>query len=86
MSGHGYRYTGNGERFRGVPARDLTQAQYDALTPLDQRTVLESGVYAPITAAEAKKAEKDAEDAAKKAEADAKADAEKDDDTERGGE
>jgi len=74
MSGHGYRYTGNGERYRGVPARDLTQAQFDALTPLDQRTVLESGAYEPITAAEAKKAEKEAEDAAKKADADAKAD------------
>lgn len=60
MSGHGYRYVGNGERWRGVPARDLTQEDYDALGPLEQRTVRESGGYAEVTAKEAKEAEAEA--------------------------
>ncbi len=45
---NGYRYIGTGERFRGVPARDLTQAEYDALGPREQRSVVESGAYALI--------------------------------------
>ena len=56
MSGHGYRYVGKGERYRGVPARDLTQAEYDALSPLEQRTVTESGAYKPLTAKQAEEA------------------------------
>lgn len=45
---NGYRYTGSGERFRGVPARDLTQDEFDRLGPLEQRRVTESGVYRQI--------------------------------------
>lgn len=67
MTGHGYRYTGKGERFRAVPPRDLTQDFYDNLSPLDQRTVLTSGAYEPMGAAEAKKAEEAAKKAAMKA-------------------
>lgn len=67
MSKHGYRYVGKGERFRGVPSRDLTQTQYDTLTPLDQRTVLESGAWEPITAKEAKEAEQEAKRQAEEA-------------------
>lgn len=48
MSGHGYRYVGKGDRFDGVPPRNLTQTQYDALSPLAQRTVDTSGAYEPI--------------------------------------
>lgn len=45
---NGYRYIGTGERFRGVPARDLTQVEYDALGPREQRSVVESGAYEAI--------------------------------------
>lgn len=48
MSNHGYRYTGTGERFRGVPARDLSQREYDALGTREQRSVVESGVYQEV--------------------------------------
>lgn len=54
MSGHGYRYVGDGDRFRGVPARDLTQEEFDRLGPLEQRTVRESGAYEAISAKEAR--------------------------------
>lgn len=47
MSGHGYRYVGKGETWRGVPSRDLTQEQYDRLGPREQRTVDESGAWKP---------------------------------------
>lgn len=50
MSENGYRYTGKGERFRGVPARDITQEEYDRLGPREQRTVDESGAYKPMAA------------------------------------
>lgn len=50
MSGHGYRYVGNGERWRGVPPRDLTQEEFEALGPLAKRTVIESGAYEPVKA------------------------------------
>lgn len=43
----GYRYIGDPEdRWRGVPGRDLTQDDYDALGPLERRTVTESGAWA----------------------------------------
>ena len=60
MSGNGYRYTGQGEQFRGVPARDITQGEYDLLGPREQRTVDESGAYEPVKAEapNANKAEK----------------------------
>lgn len=48
MSNHGYRYAGTGERYRGVPARDLSQREYDALGPREQRSVVESGAYQEI--------------------------------------
>lgn len=44
---NGYRYTGSGERYACVPARDLTQEEYDRLGPLEQRTVDESEFYKP---------------------------------------
>lgn len=53
MSENGYRYTGGGAQFRGVPARDITQAEYDTLGPREQRTVKESGVYKPMAAPKA---------------------------------
>lgn len=45
---NGFRYTGNGKRFRGVPVRDLTQQEYDALGPREQRSVVESGAYEAV--------------------------------------
>lgn len=47
---NGYRYTGDGQQFRGVPARDITQEEYEALGPREQRSVDESGAYKPIEA------------------------------------
>jgi hypothetical protein len=61
MSGHGYRYVGQGERYRGVPSRDLTQDEFEALGPLEQRTVTTSGGFEPMTAKDAKAAEADAQ-------------------------
>ena len=37
MSGHGYRYVGQGERYRGVPSRDLTQDEFEARNVVFQR-------------------------------------------------
>ncbi len=45
---NGYRYVGQGERWRGVPSRDLTQDEFDRLGPLEQRTVWESGAWEPV--------------------------------------
>lgn len=39
------RYTGNRQFFIGVPARDLTKDEFDALDPLQQRDVLASDIY-----------------------------------------
>lgn len=66
MSGNGYRYTGEGERYRGVPARDITQAEYEALGPLEQRTVLTSGAYKEAPA-QKKEADKPVESVEKEA-------------------
>lgn len=41
---------GKGDRFYGVPRRSLTQADFDALTPLQQRDVLASRSYIERTA------------------------------------
>jgi membrane protein involved in colicin uptake len=67
MSGYGYRFIGGAERWRGVPGRDLSQDEFEALGPLEQRTVTEGGGYQAITAKEAKEAAK-AEAEARKAE------------------
>lgn len=61
MSGHGYRYVGDGERWRGVPARDMTQEEFDGLGPLEQRTVREGGGYEKVSAKEAKEAAAEAQ-------------------------
>lgn len=45
---NGYRYVGQGETYRALPPRDLTQEEYDSLPLLEQRTVLESGAYEAI--------------------------------------
>lgn len=36
------RYTGNGEFYEGIPARDLTDVEYAALTD-EQRRLVDSG-------------------------------------------
>ena len=36
------RYTGNGEYWSGIPARDLSPEEYDALSE-DQRRLVDSG-------------------------------------------
>lgn len=40
----GYSYVGE-DRFYGIPARDLTQQEFDDLTPDQQRVVRESPAY-----------------------------------------
>lgn len=47
-----YRYTGKGEALRNIPARDLTQVDYDRLGLIEQVAVERSDLY---KAAEAKK-------------------------------
>lgn len=47
---YAYKYTGKGERYRGVPARDLTQQEYDDLGVLEKRAVDESGAYTKVKA------------------------------------
>lgn len=43
-----YRYTGRGEFYQGIPARDLTAAEVAALTD-EQRAAVASGrLYAPV--------------------------------------
>lgn len=51
---NGYRYAGNGETYRGLPPRDLTQEEYDDLPLLEQRAVSESGAYEEIPAGKKK--------------------------------
>lgn len=58
---HGYRYVGNGQRWHGVPARDLTQEEFERLGPLEQRAVREGGGYEAVKAKDAKAAERQAE-------------------------
>jgi len=54
------RYTGDrdGERrfYEGVPARDLSEAEYAALTP-EQRRLVDSGVIYEVAPERASKAE-----------------------------
>lgn len=65
MSGHGYTYTGKGEVYKGVPARDITQEQYDAMAPSTQRRVddaVKLGSYKPVAAPKSASATKPASD------------------------
>ena len=50
-----YRYTGKGEALRNIPARDLTQVDYDRLGLIEQTAIERSDLY---KAAEQKKATK----------------------------
>lgn len=59
-----YTYRGD-DRFYGVPRRSLTQADFDALTPLQQRDVLASSSYVPRKSEPAPKATTPAADAGK---------------------
>lgn len=43
-----YTYRGKGVRYMGVPARSLTQADYDDLTPQAKRELHASGAYARV--------------------------------------
>lgn len=45
---NGYRYIGNGETYRSLPPRDLSQRDFDNLGPLEQRTVTECGAYEAV--------------------------------------
>lgn len=45
-----FRYDASKGRFRNVPNRDLTQAQFAALDPGQQRTVLTSGAWSQTEA------------------------------------
>lgn len=45
----GYRYDGSA-RYYGVPARDLTQDEFDRLSPSQRRLVLTSPAYQAVTA------------------------------------
>ncbi len=40
-----YRYTGKGEALRNIPARDLTQVDYDRLGLIEQVAVERSDLY-----------------------------------------
>lgn len=40
-----YRYVGSGEHFVGIPMRDLTKDEYDALTDEQKSDVTKSGYY-----------------------------------------
>lgn len=52
----GWTYVGDGVRYSyGVPARDLSAEEFAALTPLDQRVVMQSGAYAPAAPAKSPK-------------------------------
>lgn len=48
------KYTGNGNYFSGIPARDLTDEEFAALPEPVQQTLLDSGVYVPETPTVAK--------------------------------
>lgn len=60
MSATGYTYKGPG-RVYGVPARDITAEEFEALTGRQRRVVLHSGWYQPAKAkAKAEAPKKDA--------------------------
>lgn len=44
------KYTGNGNYFPGIPARDLTDEEFSALPEPVQQSLLDSGVYVPEAA------------------------------------
>ena len=50
MSDVKYRFKGEGVAFYGIPARDLTEADYARLTIRQQRIVRESADYAEVKA------------------------------------
>lgn len=50
MTETAFKYIGQGETYRSVPPRDLTQAEYEDLPLLEQRAVTESGAYEPVKA------------------------------------
>lgn len=41
----GYRYVGAGSFYHGIPARDLSQAEYEALTEDQRKLVREGSLY-----------------------------------------
>ena len=44
-----YRYTGDGSQFySGVPARDLTDHDFEALDEQHRRLVIEGSLYEPV--------------------------------------
>jgi hypothetical protein len=50
------RYTAqNGEYFFGVPPRDITQEEFDALDPINQRDVLAGTIYEVVPASRGRK-------------------------------
>lgn len=40
-----YRYVGNGDHFTGIPARDLTKEEFEALSDEQKVNVTKSGAY-----------------------------------------
>lgn len=40
-----YKYVGNGDHFVGIPQRDLTKDEFDALSDADKENVTKSGLY-----------------------------------------
>lgn len=40
-----FKYIGGGDNFVGIPARDLTKDDFDALSDEQQKIVTKSGVY-----------------------------------------
>lgn len=44
-----YKYLNNGGFIQGVPARDLTQDEWDALEDWQRQAALKSGLYMIVT-------------------------------------
>jgi len=40
-----YRYVGNGDHFAGIPMRDLSKEEFEALTDEQKADVTKSGLY-----------------------------------------
>lgn len=64
-NGNGYTYNPKKGRFTqyGVPARDLTQHEYERLSPRAKRAVHDSGAYTPKRAPSNPKSEPKSNDA-----------------------
>lgn len=57
-----YRYTGkNGEAYRSIPARDLTQVDFDRLGLIEQSAVERGDLYKKVEAKKAPTKNKDGE-------------------------